>query len=81
MATVSPISPGAGDLRPILPVKPAVVTAHPEATSAGEDFVSLTPEAVQLIQAASLSAYEDQQVAEGATSAGENAGPTLELVG
>lgn len=85
MATVSPISPGAGDLRPIIPVKPAAIAAQPDMTSAQEDLLSLSPEAVQLIQASSLSGYENQQPAEGSspgTIPGEaSSGTTLQLVG
>jgi len=85
MVTISPISPGAGDPRPGDPVKPAVVAVHPDATSAKEDVVSLSPEAVQLIQATGLSGYENQELADGSTPStipeGESAGTALQLVG
>ncbi len=85
MATVSPISPGAGDTRPVIPVKPAVVAAQPDITSAQEDLVSLSPEAVQLIQASGLSGYENQELADHlstSTISGEPAsGTTVQLVG
>lgn len=85
MASVSPISPGAGELRPVTPVKPASIAVQPEPTSAQEDVISLSPEAVQLIQAGSLSGYENQQVTDGAaggnTPAESAPGTTLEFVG
>jgi hypothetical protein len=58
---------------------------QPDTTSAHEDVISLSPEAVQLIQAGSLSGYENQEVAgnpsAGNTPAGDPSGTTLELVG
>ena len=90
MATVSPISPGAGDVGLVAPVKPApvklaAIALHPDVTSAQEDVVSLSPEAVQLIQAGGLSGYGNQELAEGASSSTipgeEPSGTTLQLVG
>lgn len=85
MATVAPTSPGAGDLRSIAPVKQVTSAVQPEATSAHEDVISLSPEAVQLIQAASLSGYENQEVTVSSSTsnipAEEPDGTTLELVG
>jgi len=85
MATLSPISPGAGDLPPIAPVKPAAVAVQPEVTSAQEDVLALSPEAVKLIQAAGLAGYENQELAKGSGPStipgGEPAGTTLQLVG
>jgi hypothetical protein len=88
MATVSPISPGAGDLRPLAPVKSPAIAVQPDVTSAPEDILSLSPEAVQLIQAAGLAGYENQELAEasapefaaGNISEGLPAGTALQLV-
>ncbi|HEY4088602.1 MAG TPA: hypothetical protein VGM43_21885 [Bryobacteraceae bacterium] len=85
MASVSPISPGAGDVRPVLPVKPAAIALQPDSTSAQDDVVNLSAEAVQLIQASGLSGYENQEFADG-SSVGtipgqEPSGTTVQLVG
>jgi hypothetical protein len=85
MATVSPISPGAGDLRPLAPVKPATIAVQPYVTSAPEDVLTLSPEAVQLIQAADFGGYENQELTEGSgagnTPEGLPPGTSLQLVG
>lgn len=84
MATVNPISPGAGDPRLVAPVKPTAVAVQP-VTTAQEDVVSLSPEAVHLIQAAGLTGYENQELTEGSASgnisAEEPVGTGLQLVG
>jgi hypothetical protein len=84
MATVSPISPGAGDLRPIAPAKPAAVTVQP-VTTAQEDVVRLSPEAVHLIQAAGLAGYENEGLGDegpfGNTPGEVPPGTGLQLVG
>ena len=85
VATVSPISPGAGD-PPIFTVKAASGKASPAAvqadvTSGGDDVVSLSPEAAQLIQAAGFSGYQNQELAPGTIPEEEPAGTTLHLVG
>jgi hypothetical protein len=78
MATLSPISPGTGAAQPFTPVKPAAVPLQPDATSAREDVVDLSPDAVQLIQAAGLSGSgQDQGISEGYPAPVH----TLQLVG
>jgi hypothetical protein len=85
MASVSPISPGAGDPGSILPkagpAKAAAAAVQADVTSASEDVVSLSPEAVQLIEAAGLSGYQDEELTPGTIPEAEPAGTTLELVG
>jgi hypothetical protein len=85
MATVSPISPGAGDSGPVVPkagpAKVAAAAVQADVTSAREDVVSLSPEAVQLIQAAGLSGYQNQELAPGTIPGAEASGTTLQLVG
>ena len=89
MATVSPINPGPGDLRPLAPVKSTVIAVQPDVTSAQEDILSLSPGAVQLIQAAGLAGYENQELVEGSAPGPapgniperDPAGTALQLVG
>jgi hypothetical protein len=63
-------------------VKAAPSAVQADVTSAREDVLSLSPEAVQLIQAAGLSGYGDQELApSGTIPEAEPAGTTLQLVG
>jgi hypothetical protein len=84
MASVSPISPGAGDPGPILPeAGPAKAAAavHADVASVQEDAVSLSPEAVQLIEAVGLSGYQNDELTAGTIPEAESAGTTFQLVG
>jgi hypothetical protein len=52
-----------------------------DVTPGREDTVSLSPDAVKLIQAAGLSGYQNQELAQGTIPEAEPAGTTLQLVG
>jgi hypothetical protein len=71
MASVAPISGAGGEIRPVSFARPLPAAARPDATSAREDRVELSAEAVQLIQAAAFTEYESPE-SNGGNDAGES---------